>query len=88
MTNATEQTKNFLLGLTADKVTRTYRGREGCMCGCRGTYRETELAAKRMIRDLLVALDEGASVEMINGSSEQIVYLDRYGRTTALYASL
>lgn len=34
------------------EVCQVYAGRPGCMCGCRGTYRETSAAIKRALSDL------------------------------------
>lgn len=34
---------------TTVKVVDTYNGKEGCACGCRGTYRKTGPAVKRRV---------------------------------------
>ena len=32
--------------LNVDKIVKTYSGRIGCMCGCRGKYNYTEMGAR------------------------------------------
>ena len=39
--------------LTVNQTTRSYSGKPGCMCGCRGTYNEGERARKLAITQLL-----------------------------------
>jgi hypothetical protein len=46
-----EFTNKFNLDYT-DGI-RSYNGKSGCMCGCIGTYKETESAIKRMYNKLM-----------------------------------
>ena len=39
--------------LTLEHTVRAYSGRPGCMCGCNGTYKETERARKMAITQML-----------------------------------
>lgn len=39
--------------LTLEHTVRSYSGRPGCMCGCKGTYNESERARKQAITVLL-----------------------------------
>ena len=39
--------------LTLEHTVRAYSGRPGCMCGCNGSYKESERARKMAITQLL-----------------------------------
>jgi hypothetical protein len=39
--------------LTLEHTVRSYSGKPGCMCGCNGTYNESERARKMAITQLL-----------------------------------
>lgn len=39
--------------LTVDQTVRSYSGRPGCMCGCQGTYNDSERARKMAVTALL-----------------------------------
>jgi len=39
--------------LTVDQTVRSYSGKPGCMCGCNGTYNESERARKMAVTQLL-----------------------------------
>jgi hypothetical protein len=39
--------------LTLEHTVRAYSGKPGCMCGCNGTYKETERARKMAATALL-----------------------------------
>lgn len=39
--------------LTLDQTLRSYSGKPGCMCGCQGTYNESDRARKMAMTALL-----------------------------------
>ena len=39
--------------LNVDQTVRSYSGKPGCMCGCNGTYNESERARKMAMNALL-----------------------------------
>lgn len=39
--------------LTVEQTTRSYTGKPACMCGCNGTYNDSERARKMAITALL-----------------------------------
>lgn len=39
--------------LTVDQTVRSYSGKPGCMCGCKGTYNKSERARKMAVTALL-----------------------------------
>ena len=75
--------------LTVDQTTRSYSGLPGCMCGCKGTYNESERARKMAITALLksplVRYDswgEGAEGRLVccHCYSQSCALLDSRGR--------
>ena len=72
--------------LTVDQTVRSYSGRPGCMCGCQGTYNESERARKMAATALLKNPD--ARVQSWNqgrGDDAGCVFVDTATRTRVLY---
>ena len=71
--------------LTVQDTVRSYSGKPGCMCGCRGTYRDTERARKMAITQMLK--DPGMRIQTWkeSGGDAGCVYVDTPTRTRALY---
>lgn len=66
------------MNITFENVKRVYSGKTGCMCGCIGTYKETERSKKIVFNKILKGeykTDEGANC----------VYLEKNGRTLVAY---
>lgn len=75
--------------MQAGDVMRTYRGRQGCMCGCRGSYRETQRSAARALNEIKSLVTLGQPVEaMLGTEGEIIISSDRDERTLAIWARL
>ena len=77
--------------LTVDQTTRSYSGLPGCMCGCKGTYNESERARKMAITALLksplVRYDswgEGAegALFVVTATRNRVLYLTAEGVKT------
>jgi hypothetical protein len=72
--------------LTVNQTTRSYTGKPGCMCGCNGTYNESERARKMAITALLKNPavrydswgDEGA-VFVVTATRNRVLYLTAEG---------
>lgn len=47
-----------------DRITRTYRGRPGCGCGCRGTYSDHPATVTRRLREAAEAVRAGERPEL------------------------
>lgn len=86
--NTTTDLTTILANITPEMVRKTYRGRPGCMCGCKGTYKENNRRSAshvlRFFKEKLAEGDDGFSVIPYKG--EVIVSFDRDERTTVMYA--
>ena len=72
--------------LTLDQTVRSYSGRPGCMCGCLGTYNESERARKMAITALLK--NPNTRLQAWNqgrGDDAGCLFLDTPTRTRVLY---
>lgn len=81
----------YLNSLSPNDVIKTYRGREGCMCGCLGDYRDNNRRSAALcisaFKKALLA-DEGHDIGAHKGfDNETIVYFNRDGRSTVLYTT-
>ena len=86
MSTAKIQVNEILSTIDAGSVHRVYRGRVGCMCGCKGTYREGGRAAKRAIGDFRQAAELGENIEVFDCSDgSKGLYLERGERVVAVY---
>ena len=36
------------MNVSLDNINKVYSGKPGCMCGCKGTYNDSDIAKKRM----------------------------------------
>ena len=78
--------------LTTEHALRVYSGRPGCMCGCRGTYRDDAASIKRQVNKMnkLIALieagEEGFTKSDGPGSfGERYVSIESPTRTWVIY---
>jgi hypothetical protein len=69
--------------LTLNGTTRSYSGKPGCMCGCIGTYNESERARKLAITQLLN--DPRVKLTVWADGNEGCVYVVTATRNRALY---
>ena len=71
--------------LTLEHTVRAYSGKPGCMCGCNGSYKESERARKMAITQLLkdpaVRLDSWKE----SGGDAGCLFVQTPTRTRALY---
>lgn len=58
------------------KVVRSYSGRQGCMCGCRGTYQETPASIKRVVNNMNKIVAEGRGSFVYDEEYATCVYID------------
>ena len=74
--------------LTVTQTTRAYAGKPGCMCGCNGTYNESERARKMAITQLLKnpavrfdSWDNGneGCVFVVTNTRNRVLYLNAEG---------
>lgn len=71
--------------LTLDQTVRSYSGKPGCMCGCNGTYNESERARKMAMTALL----KNANVQLQKWKPSHgdagCLFVDTNTRTRVLY---
>jgi len=72
--------------LTIDHTVRSYSGKPGCMCGCQGTYNESERARKMAIKALLNdssvqfdSWDDEGCLSVTTATRTRVLYLNRTG---------
>ena len=46
-------------------IKRSYRGKVGCMCGCKGNYTEQQWAIKKTVADMKQAIADGIVTAVI-----------------------
>lgn len=68
--------------LKVEHTIRSYSGKPGCMCGCKGTYNSSERARKLAITALLK--DPGVKLDTW-GSDEGCLYVPAAERNRVLY---
>lgn len=73
--------------LTLEDTVKTYSGKPGCMCGCRGTYNDGERARKmavsQMLKDNFRVQEFGFGVD----ESAGCVYVETETRNRVLYVT-
>lgn len=68
------------------RVVRSYHGRCGCMCGCRGNYGEPgDLRTKRIIKRMASAIEAGLAMEHSGLDGETVVFVENDSTQTVLY---
>lgn len=72
-----------LRGSLISRFKRTYAGRSGCACGCRGTYSEAQGTATRRYRSMLKLLTEGNNLDWVCVSYDQYDMLEFIAVDTA-----
>lgn len=73
--------------LTVDMTGSVYSGKPGCMCGCRGNYKDSERARKMAITSLLKNPDsrlQDFGKEFVNGDAG-CLYVETPTRIRVLY---
>ena len=71
--------------LTLEHTVRAYSGRPGCMCGCNGTYNESERARKMAITALLKNPDVCYQEWKLSDGDAGCIFVDTPTRTRVLY---
>jgi hypothetical protein len=78
---------SILSSIAPESVTKTYRGSTGCMCGCKGSYKETRRAALGAIKTLREACEDGEDVEVLSSTDGgKIISLEKNERLVVLWA--
>jgi hypothetical protein len=71
--------------LTLDQTVRSYSGTPGCMCGCKGSYKDSERARKMAITQLLKDPAVRVQTWKPSGGDAGCLFVDTPTRTRALY---
>ena len=71
--------------LTLDQTVRSYSGKPGCMCGCNGTYNESERARKMAMTALLKNPKVQLQKWKLSGSDAGCLFVNTKTRNRVLY---
>ena len=69
--------------LSIDQIEKVYNGRSGCMCGCRGTYRDAADMSKSALTRAFNKVINDPEVEC--DEDDGIYYINNGKRTTVIY---
>jgi hypothetical protein len=75
----------LLKNLDITQFNQVYSGKQGCACGCGGTYNETQRSFKSTVTRLLNKVNEGAELEIMKGFDEYIVSWEGSERAIRIY---
>jgi len=69
-----ENRRRVRLEVTEADVIRSYRGRPGCMCGCRGTYSsDQKLGIRRLKKIVEICSEQGTEPEVLRGLNDEVI---------------
>jgi hypothetical protein len=71
--------------LNVNQTVRSYSGKPGCMCGCNGTYNESERARKMAMTALLKNPDSKLQSWNSSGDDAGCLFLETDTRSRVLY---
>ena len=78
---------DLLKNLDITQFNQVYSGKQGCACGCGGTYNETQRSFKLTVTRLLKKINEGEELEIIKGFGEYIVSWEGDERAIRIYTN-
>ena len=81
----TQTTERNQMSLNVNHTTQSYSGKPGCMCGCRGTYNETERARKMALTSLQANPNVRLDMWSVNGVEEGCLFVETETRTRCVY---
>jgi len=64
---------DLLQNLNITQFNQVYSGRQGCACGCGGTYNETVRTFKSTVTRLITKIKSGEELQIMKGINEWIV---------------
>lgn len=77
----------LLKNLDISKFNQVYSGRQGCACGCGGTYNETIRSFKSTITRLVNKVSSGEKLQIMEGLSEYIVSWEGNEKAIRIYTT-
>lgn len=77
----------LLKSLDITKFNQVYSGRQGCACGCGGTYNESVKSFKSTITRLVNKVTIGEKLQIMEGIDEYIVSWEGEERAIRIYTS-
>lgn len=75
----------ILKNLDITQFNQVYSGRQGCACGCGGTYNETERSFKSTLTRLTTKIKSGEEIQIMEGSKEWIVSWEGEEKAIRIY---
>jgi len=76
---------DIIKNLDITQFTQVYSGRQGCACGCGGTYNETSQSFKSARTKLLNKLVSDEPIQIMEGCKEYIVSWEGKNRAIRIY---
>jgi hypothetical protein len=76
---------DIIKNLDITQFNQVYSGRQGCACGCGGTYNETERSFKSTVRRLTNKIKSGEELQIMKGFDEWIVSWEGETRAIRIY---
>lgn len=76
---------HLLKNLDINQFNQVYSGRQGCACGCGGTYNETIRSFKSTVTRLTNKVKSGEELEIMKGLDEWIVSWEGEERAIRIY---
>lgn len=77
----------LLKSLDITKFNQVYSGRQGCACGCGGTYNESVKSFKSTVTRLVNKVTIGEKLQIMEGIDEYIVSWEGEERAIRIYTS-
>ena len=77
----------LLKNLDITQFNQVYSGRQGCACGCGGTYNEIQRSFKSTVTRLLNRVNEGEKLQIMKGCNEYIVSWEGTERAIRIYTN-
>lgn len=75
----------LLQSLDITKFNQVYSGKQGCACGCGGTYRQTQRSFKSTVTKLMKKAHLGEKLYVMEGLSEYIISWEGDERAIRIY---
>ena len=75
----------LLKNLNIPQFTQVYSGRQGCACGCGGSYNETVKSFKSTVTRLMNKVKSGKELQIMKGFDEWIVSWEGDERAIRIY---
>jgi hypothetical protein len=76
---------DVIKNLDITQFTKVYSGRQGCACGCKGTYRDTVRDFKTLRTRLMTKVNLGEDIQIMGGIGGYIVSWEGESKAIRIY---